>query len=75
MSENFLNRLFGRRQYAPEEISGAREIFRKYGSIEYSLSKVSDHLTEAKRSLKSLRKNKASNALLELSYYLSKRYY
>jgi geranylgeranyl diphosphate synthase type I len=75
VERDFLNRLFGRQQYEPEEISGAREIFRKYGSIEYSMSKVSGHLTEAKRSLGSLRENKASNALLELSDYLSKRYY
>ncbi len=72
---DFLNRLFGRHDYEQEEITGARAIFRKYGSIDYSLGKVSGHLTEAKRSLKSLRENKASKALLELSDYLSKRYY
>jgi geranylgeranyl diphosphate synthase type I len=73
--------LFGKPSYAPEEIRGAREIFRKYGSVEYSAGRVSDHLSEAKRMLSALRgennknNNKASTALLELSDYLSKRYY
>ncbi len=72
---DLLSGLSGKQEYEPEEISAAREIFRKYGSVEYSLGKVSSHLGEAKRILGRLKPNKVRDALLELSDYLSKRYY
>jgi geranylgeranyl pyrophosphate synthase len=67
--------LFGKQSYGPDEISRARDIFRKYGSVEYSLGKVSSHLDGAKALLKELKPSKPRQELLELSDYLSKRYY
>lgn len=72
---DLLSGLSGKQAYEPKEISAVREIFRKYGSVEYSLGKVSGHLGEAKLILGRLKSNKGRDALLELSDYLSKRYY
>jgi len=73
--EEFIRGLFGRQSYTSSEISRAREIFRRYGSVEYSLGRVSSHLDGAKTLLKQLEPSKPRKELLALSDYLSKRYY
>jgi geranylgeranyl pyrophosphate synthase len=71
----FISGLFGKQDYKPDEIARAREVFRRYGSVEYSLARVSSHLEGAKALLKQFKPSKPREGLLELSDYLSKRYY
>jgi geranylgeranyl pyrophosphate synthase len=61
--------------YDQEEISKTRVILQKYGSGAYALSKSSYYLEQAKKILSQSRTNEAKTHLVELSDYLSQRYF
>ena len=77
----FLVHLLGREgSYHEHEIQRARQIFSGCGSVEYAHSKVLRYVDEARKVISTgidgtKQDSKALKHLLELSDYLSKRYY
>ncbi len=77
----FLVSLLGRGEpYTESEIQRARRLFVGCGSVEYAQAKVKRYVAESSKVLRTLLKTKNSDSsalqhLLELSDYLSKRYY
>ena len=73
----FLDSLRGKvGEYDEEEVLVARNIFLKYGSDQFARSRAKHYVNQAKNLLTKIStKSRAKGSLLELSDYLSERYY
>jgi geranylgeranyl pyrophosphate synthase len=73
---DFLASLFNRSgEYAEREKSMARDILQRHGSVSYARSRALHYVEQAKRVLGMAKECKAKSSMLELSDYLSERYY
>ena len=62
--------------YTEKEVSKARQIFEEHGSTEYAKVRSSHYINEAKDTLNKIRKrSEAKKILVNLTDYLSERYY
>jgi len=70
----FLKSIMGKQDLSNDEITKAREIFVKHGSIEFARDLATKIAEEGKEQLYSLKESSAKNRLIDLSEILTKRY-
>jgi geranylgeranyl pyrophosphate synthase len=71
----FVSSLIGKVDYGENEISKARELFSKYGGVEYARKAALQYTSNAKDLLSKLKDSEPRNKILELCDYLSNRNY